>query len=275
MFSRGVSDSAPNAWHVPSRFPRRPFLQNRGKWFKKDCSAALLVPRLTVAALPSTSAFLRSPPGVDSEGDSSSPTASTRDSSGARGDRGLRQGCHPHKSLILRVANPQETLLRIRLAQEEVDGGASEGRVEGDLSGTGLPIGVTVRPRPPRRPEVKGEWAKLEGKEDEVFRQPGGDRHRLPEAALELAAALPDSDEIAPAGKPFVLHQLGDVAWVQLPIDDASAAVVTRAAGVSEDVAVTVRFLLVMGEEEGEDSGTGSEVQLPIAVRFRLSECPR
>lgn len=202
----------------------------------------------------------------------------------------MRQGCHRHKSLILRVANPQETLLRIRLAQdsgpdapdnnplvsyqEAVDGGAAGDRVEGDLSGTGLPIGVTVRPHPPRRPAGKGEWVRLEGKEDEVFRQPGGDRHRLPEAALELAAALPDSDEVAPAGKPFVLHQLGDVAWVQLPIDDASAAVVTRAAGESEDVAVTLRFLLVMGEEEGEDSGTGSEVQLPIAVRFRLSDCP-
>lgn len=126
------------------------------------------------------------------------------------------------------------------------------------------------------------DWVRLEGKEDEVLRQPG-DRHRLPEGALLSSAdggsggGSPPRGEESPSRAPFLLHQQGDVAWVRVPIERASAE---RVAAVARDLArrslvVDVRFSFVMGEGEGgEGDAGGGEVSMPIAVRFPLSSCP-
>lgn len=186
-------------------------------------------------------------------------------------------------------------------------------------------ISVTVSPKSPTL-VGDGGWAMLDGKEDELFLRASsaviGSRYRLPESAIRLAAETPTSTGAgaAPAAKqrstgenvdgagddesgrdsagatqgtpPFVLHQQGDVVWVQLPFDEVAAEGVAAAAGAaskdgvnddSEDpgsggevgavISVTVRFLLVMSD--WEDAGRGGEVRMPVAVRFPLSACPR
>lgn len=303
------------------------------------------------------------------------------------GSRSAKVKRNKQASLVLRVANPQETSVRVRLAHDPdittssqtlSSGDGVEGGLDGsgyvsihedDLSGglesaanveqertgwiasalrasgaAGLRekeddkgayvgmrrrvVSVTVRPDPPQG--CKDAWVTLEGKEDELLRAPSevlGSRHRLPESALDLLAAVaPDAtenDSIAAqtvgagaaiageegkgneetgedsvsartsqaavvTGKPFVLHQQGDVAWVQLPLDRLAATRVAAAAKAAEAegrggggapgsvsvVVVTVRFLLTMGDVDEGVAGGAREVQVPIAVRFSLSECP-
>ena len=307
--------------------------QKGGKWFKKDCSAALLVPRVTLAGLPSSSALLgtTAPRKVNDE-TPPPPTASARTGGGKL-------------SLTLRVANPQDNLLRIRVAEDPstgdaswLDGNSPDG-AEGDgssateaknmlrsggrvgttppgatapgttTSGSTTPTGgtrrdyglfpngaaaatafaaagVTVKPK---FGGSETEWVRLEGKEDEFLRQPG-DRHRFPDGLLRQDGGGDDldgegDDRDGSCTAPVLLHQQGDVAWVQVPLGTATADRV-RAAVKAESssvgaVVVTVRLFLVMreGEEEraGEEGktagGGGGDVWMPIAVRFPLSKC--
>eukprot|EP00752_Nemacystus_decipiens_P007583 g6775.t2 len=242
------------------------------KWFKKDCSAALFVPRITVTALPSSAALLKHGVG---EGKEAAEAAA---------------GNGPPPSLVLRLANPQQdTLLRLRVAQDDhhtpapaAEGGASAGGGEAATGGSAAvssvggdggdggaasataPCVVTVRPEGWR----EGDLLRLEGKEDEVLRQPG-ERHRLPAGALARmdggggdgdAAAATGDEEGSPRrtdAARFLVHQEGDVAWVRVPFDRASvdrvAAAAAGATGASAraSLVVDVRFSLVMGEGEG------------------------
>lgn len=222
-------------------------------------------------------------------------------------------------SLVLRLANPQITLLRLRVAAENatstaesdsdgntaaaaaaavgVDetsppgaeqsagGGGDEVRQEGRAAtsassgspatgttaaaATALVAGganagfVTVRPAG----WGEGAWVHLEGREDEIIRQPG-DRYRLPRGLLSRAEQSGRT-----GATPFLLHQQGDVAWVRVPLDKACADRVSAAVKATAEAlpVVDVRFSLVMGEGEG---GGGDDVSMPIAVRFPLSSCP-
>lgn len=244
-------------------------------------------------------------------------------------------------SLTLRLANPQETLLRVRFAEDpsagnaaSLGGGNSSGVAAADdgddgsavteadssaaragsrdgtttltvgttkepgvspAGATAAPstaacVGVTVNPNLGRS---EGEWVRLEGKEDEFLRQPG-ERHRLPDGLLRRDGGgdnAGDGNSGSGGGgggdcaAPVLLHQQGDVAWVQVPLGAASAdrvraAVVAAAGSFSyEALVVTVRLFLVMGEGEEErggeveGAGGGGDVWMPIAVRFPLSKC--
>ena len=153
------------------------------------------------------------------------------------------------------------------------------GRVRGD--GKQIPsVEVVVR--------TKGwgqdDWVRLEGKEDEFLRPPG-DRHRLPESVAKMRDVDNDSgrfsseDVMSNSTPPFLLHQQGDVAWVRLPLDGVSAdeTMAPFAAVAPADVFLSTRFLLVMREGEGGNDAvgaSGSDVEVPIVVRFPLSSCP-
>lgn len=236
-------------------------------------------------------------------------------------------------SLTLRLANPQDTLLRVRVAGDPSIGiaasldGSSSGAAEDDGSaateaensasraggkdrtspragGTredpgASPAGATAAPSTaagidvtvtPKLGRSKSEWVRLEGKEDEFLRQPG-DRHRLPDGLLRLdgggnnvGGAGNDDSGGGGCATPVLLHQQGDVAWVQVPLGVASAdrvraAVVAAGSPPAAAVVVTVRLFLVMGEGEEESGGEGKgasgggDVWMPIAVRFPLSKC--
>ncbi|CBJ30742.1 conserved unknown protein [Ectocarpus siliculosus] len=313
-------------------------------WFKKDCSAALSVPRITVASLPSSLALL-GPTAAAAAAAAASKTAAPRQQGGReeddRGGKGSEEvgGHQPQQqqqpSLVLRLANPQITLLRLRVATENGpssaesdpagntaaaataaaaavgvaetsppgaeqsaggggDGGRKEGRVAASASsgsratgvtaaaatalaaGGGNPGFVTVRPAG----WGEGDWVHLEGREDEIIRQPG-DRYRLPRGLLSRADDGGGGDTGSPPGAersgragatPFLLHQQGDVAWVRVPFDKACADRVAAAVKAAAALPVLdVRFSLVMGEGEG---GSGDDISMPIAVRFPLSSCP-
>ncbi|CAN0510689.1 unnamed protein product, partial [Ectocarpus sp. 8 AP-2014] len=321
-------------------------------WFKKDCSAALSVPRITVASLPSFLALL----GPTAAATAASKTAAPRQQGGREEDdhggagseevagqqpqQQQQQQQQQQPSLVLRLANPQITLLRLRVATENGpstaesdpdgntaaaataaaaavgvdetsppgaeqsaggggDGGRKEGRAAASassgssatavtaaaataLAGGGGNAGfVTVRPAG----WGEGDWVHLEGREDEIIRQPG-DRYRLPRGLLSRAddgggrdtGSPPGAERSGRAGAtPLLLHQQGDVAWVRVPLDKACAdrvAAAVKAAAAAEAEALPVldvRFSLVMGEGEG---GSGDDISMPIAVRFPLSSCP-
>lgn len=255
------------------------------KWFKKDCSAALLVPKVTVAALPSSAALF-----------------------GRGGDEGPPSGAPPPPpALVLRMVNPQQgTVLRLRVARDDSpaaaetagsSGGADENpRQAAGVRAAGGDVVVAAAGGVAEAASVmvvrtegwkEGDLLRLEGKEDEVLRQPG-DRHRLPEGTLSQAAGggAQDSDAGSAAGGPsFLVHQQGDVAWVRVTLDEASvsrvasaaaSAAATTGSSAKAPLLVDVRFALVMAEgEEGEGAGGASEdVSMPISVRFPLSRCP-
>lgn len=279
--------------------------QKGGKWFKKDCSAALLVPRLTVIALPvlpgivDPSAPASAPPGLDAGGH------------------------HGESSLVLRIANPQDTLLRVRFANfvdpdrgrgvayKTADNDTTTRRhgvvsdealgargVEDGVSATsssagngrdgGVAASVRVTLRPSFGDSIKQDtddgWIRLEGKEDEFLRQPG-DRHRPPKDVIRAKDG--DNGGVGNVA-PVLLHQHGDIAWVRIPLgveaaDRVNAAIgEARAETGSGEVIVTVRFLLVMREGDGDQEEKGTEgdtdekkdVEVPIAVRFTSHTCP-
>lgn len=269
-----------------------------------------------MAALPSVSALVETSQHHHGKGDHS-PSVGRLSTAGPEpeqdpGSKVARSKQRRHTSLILRLANPQETPLRLKFAQEQepdlahpsskrsVTGVlASGGEQEQGIQGSGAQVSpmfskasaeapasatvdVTIRPKPLQQSAGGDEWVVLEGKEDEVFRQPSGNRHRLPEAALGVVASsteksdgegtdeqLKAEDNNSRIGR-FALHQQGDVAWVQLPLDVSSVTTIAKAVGTSPNVVVTVRFLLVMGEGEA-GVGPGGEVQVPVSVRFPLS----
>ncbi|CAN0166809.1 unnamed protein product, partial [Hapterophycus canaliculatus] len=295
------------------------------KWFKKDCSAALLVPRITVAALPSSLALLG--PSATAEqkdaregerkeaGDASGTPSSPGEGAGAD-PSAVQQRCQPQPSLILRVVNPQQdTVVRVRVAAEDAAvvpanmgvGGGGGGSGGNDVGGRTPSLGlqgagktgqevprvdegagstaVTLEGSPARGAPAtvagsaaaaatqtvvsvraegweEGDWIRLEGKEDEVLRQPG-DRHGLPDGALLSSLGGEDDGDSGSPTKggegrstrssgttPFLLHQQGDVAWVRIPIDEASGRRVAAIASSSARalVVVDVRFSFVMGE---------------------------
>lgn len=221
----------------------------------------------------------------------------------AAGEGGRGQQQQPPPSLILRVVNPQQdTLVRLRItaaaesdpptagfpaAEHDSEGSppspaAAAAAVAGaSVAAPTVPSVVTVQPKCWN----EGDLLRLEGKEDEVLRQPG-DRHRLPdgvlprpndgnsggaEGSLERAAG----DRAATGAEaPFLVHQHGDVAWVRVALDKRSVDRIAAAASSSANASlvVDVRFSLVMGE--GEEGGAGEDVSMPISVRFPLSSCP-
>ncbi|CAM9624320.1 unnamed protein product, partial [Ectocarpus sp. 4 AP-2014] len=324
------------------------YLSSRGEgvkktWFKKDCSAALSVPRLTVASLPSSLALLG--PTAAAAAATASKTAAPRQQGGREKDTHGGEGSEEvagqqsqqQPSLVLRLANPQITLLRLRVATENGpstaesdpdgntaataaaaaaatavgvdeapppgaeqsagggrDGGRKEGRAAASASSGSPATGVTAAAAPALaagggnagfvtvRPAGwgEGDWVHLEGREDEIIRQPG-DRYRLPRGLLSRAddggggytGSPPGAERSGRAGAtPFLLHQQGDVAWVRVPLDKACANRVAAAVAVAEALPVLdVRFSLVMGEGDG---GGGDDISMPIAVRFPLSSCP-
>ena len=228
---------------------------------------------------------------------------------------GAGAGAPAPPSLVLRLANPQQdTLLRLRVARDKAPTPAAESgaHVGGDDTTASIAVSgddgaasataargvVTVQPGGWK----EGDLLRLEGKEDEVLRQPG-ERHRLPAGALARmgggsgggGSSDGDGDVAAAAGggggsaagtgpTPFLVHQEGDVAWVRVPLDRDSVDRVAAAAGAISasaraSLVVDVRFSLVMAEGEegvgGEAAGgSGEDVSMPISVRFPLSKCP-
>ncbi|CAM9564006.1 unnamed protein product, partial [Scytosiphon promiscuus] len=260
------------------------------KWFKKDCSAALLVPRITVATLPSCLALLGPTATAELEGpnktgrEQGSVAASLAPASPGGGDGagavGAQRRRQPPPSLVLRVVNPQQdTVVRVRMVTAmpssrvegagEPEGGQAAPQKEGSSGGGSVSLAgeraeAGTIPATPTVVRVRaagwdeGDWVRLEGKEDEVLRQPG-DRHRLPDGALLSrlgeggdGGLLPRDEEgrsTGAAGKEaFLLHQQGDVAWVRVPIGRASAervAAVASASAGGSVVVVDVRFSFV------------------------------
>ncbi|CAM9988202.1 unnamed protein product, partial [Ectocarpus sp. 13 AM-2016] len=318
-------------------------------WFKKDCSAALSVPRITVASLPSSLALLGPTMAVAVSKTAAPQQQGGREEDGHGGEGSeeiagqqpqQQQQQQQQPSLVLRLANPQITLLRLRVATEHGpstaesdldgntaaaaaaaaavgvdetsplgaeqsaggggDGGRKESRTAASASSGSPAIGVTAAAAPALaaggenarfvtvRPAGwgKGDWVHLEGREDEIIRQPG-DRYRLPRGLLSRAddggggytGSPPGAERSGRAGAtPFLMHQQGDVAWVRVPLDKACADRVAAAAAAAAAAAeaealpvLDVRFSLVMGEGDG---GGGDDISMPIAVRFPLSSCP-
>ncbi|CAM9370130.1 unnamed protein product [Choristocarpus tenellus] len=281
--------------------------KKEGRWFKKDCSASLFVPRVTVASLPSLKA--------------------------------LREG-HP-TALVLRVSNPQISPLRVRLDTDQEVGGFDRPSEEGEedngaTGGTGSGVGVTAggdssgisvgggeggaaagtgggqrgvgkkdnatgpqgstvdiertsaggfegRGRQPAgevtlsvRKPPPGVWVKLEGRDD-YLAQASEQRLWLPKG---LRTGKPEEGGL-------VLHHYEEVAWLQLVligVDDVGKALLESGVSVAAEegeehkegtspvIAVQFRLLVREGEEgmEGDDEG---EVGFLMLVRFPMLMC--